>query len=221
MSDVRIQEDWKKLLDNEFEKEYFIQLKEFIRAEYRTKTVFPPAKNIFRAFDLVPPEEIKVVILGQDPYHGVGQAHGLCFSVPENIIPPPSLKNIFREIESDMGTMQNSSGNLERWAKQGVFLLNAALTVEMGKANSHQKAGWHTFTDRVIEIISQNCDNVVFMLWGNFARQKRGLINAHKHLILEAAHPSPLSAHNGFFGCRHFSKANEWLAQNGKIPVNW
>lgn len=218
---VRIHSKWQKILQEEFDKDYFQNLTDFIRSEYRSKTIFPPAKDIFKAFDMVPPQEIKVVILGQDPYHGPGMAHGLCFSVSKGIPVPKSLINIYKEIETDVGSNSHSEGNLENWAQQGVFLLNAALTVESGKPLSHQNSGWLTFTDKVIELISKHCENVVFMLWGNFAKQKSQFIDINKHLILTAAHPSPLAAHRGFFGCKHFSAANAYLEKHGKLPIKW
>lgn len=221
MSEVKIQKDWKELLQNEFNQPYFEKLISFVKSEYKNHVVYPPAKQIFSAFDFVPPQDVKVVILGQDPYHGPGQAHGLCFSVPQGIPTPKSLINIFKEIESDLGTPPPNHANLERWAKQGVFLLNASLTVRAGEAASHQNCGWMTFTDAVIKSISDNCKNVVFLLWGNFAKNKSTLIDTSKHLILTSAHPSPLAAYRGFFGCKHFSKANEYLAQNGKEVIKW
>ncbi|MDD4848314.1 MAG: uracil-DNA glycosylase [Bacteroidales bacterium] len=219
--DVRIHESWKKLLQEEFDKDYFQTLVNFVKSEYATKTIFPPAKLIFNAFDLCPPENVKVVILGQDPYHGVGQAHGLCFSVPDGVKQPPSLVNIFKEIRDDVQTPIPVSGNLERWAQQGVLLLNATLTVRAHQAGSHQKHGWETFTDSVIQIISQHCDHVVFLLWGAYAGQKTGLIDTSKHLILKSVHPSPLSAYGGFFGNKHFSQANDFLLAYGKTPIIW
>lgn len=219
--EVRIEQSWKNALADEFGKPYFESLVRFLHKEKSEgKKVFPPGSQIFRAFDLTPVDKVKVVILGQDPYHGFGQAHGLSFSVPEGVPAPPSLKNIFKEIESDMGVRMSGYPNLENWARQGVLLLNAVLTVRCGEAASHSKIGWEQFTDAVIRYISDNCDGVVFMLWGNFARGKRELIDASRHCVLEAAHPSPL-ARGAFFGCRHFSRANAWLAANGKAPVNW
>lgn len=219
--DVRINENWRKLLQNEFDKEYFAALVSFVKNEYATKTIYPPARLIFNAFDLCPPENVKVVILGQDPYHGVGQAHGLCFSVPDGIKPPPSLVNIFKEIQQDIGTSITTSGNLERWAQQGVLLLNATLTVRAHQAGSHQKHGWETFTDSVIQIISNHCDHVVFLLWGAYAGKKSELVDSTKHLILKSVHPSPLSAHSGFFGNHHFSLANNFLLKYGKESIIW
>lgn len=219
--DVRIEQSWKNALAGEFEKPYFASLVRFLHNEKAAgKKIFPPGSQIFRAFDLTPVSQVKVVILGQDPYHGYGQAHGLSFSVPDNIPAPPSLKNIFKEIESDLGVRMSGYPNLEKWARQGVLLLNAVLTVRSGEAASHSKIGWEEFTDAVIRYISDNCDGVVFMLWGNFARSKRDLIDRSRHYILEAAHPSPL-ARGAFFGCRHFSQANNILASRGRQPIDW
>ena len=219
--EVRIEQSWKNALADEFGKPYFESLVRFLLKEKpECKSIFPPGSQIFRAFDLTPVDKVKVVILGQDPYHGFGQAHGLSFSVPEGVPAPPSLKNIFKEIESDMGVRMSGYPNLENWARQGVLLLNAVLTVRSGEAASHSKIGWEQFTDAVIRYVSNNCEGVVFMLWGNFARGKRELIDHSRHCVLEAAHPSPL-ARGAFFGCRHFSRANAWLAANGKAPVNW
>lgn len=219
--EVRIEKSWKNALAGEFGKPYFESLVRFLHKEKSDgRRIFPPGSQIFRAFDLTPADQVKVVILGQDPYHGPGQAHGLSFSVPEGIPAPPSLKNIFKEIESDMGVRMSGYPNLENWARQGVLLLNAVLTVRSGEAASHSKIGWEQFTDAVISYISDNCEGVVFMLWGNFARGKRELIDASRHCVLEAAHPSPL-ARGAFFGCRHFSRANSWLIANGKSPINW
>lgn len=218
---VRMNEDWKQLLQEEFDKPYFETLVAYVKKEYATSTVFPPAKLIFNAFDLCPPQNTKVVILGQDPYHSQGQAHGLCFSVPDGIKPPPSLVNIFKEIHADTGIAIPNSGNLERWATQGVLLLNATLTVRAHQAGSHQKHGWETFTDRVIQIISEHCEHVVFLLWGAYAGQKSALIDTSKHLILKSVHPSPLSAYGGFFGNKHFSTANDFLMAFGKTPIRW
>ena len=205
----------------EFEKPYFASLVRFLHEEKTAgKRIFPPGSQIFRAFDLTPVDKVKVVILGQDPYHGPGQAHGLSFSVPDNMPAPPSLKNIFKEIESDLGMRMSGYPNLEKWARQGVLLLNAVLTVRSGEAASHSKIGWEQFTDAVIRYISDNCEGVVFMLWGNFARSKRDLIDRSRHHVLEAAHPSPL-ARGAFFGCRHFSQANNILAARGLQPIDW
>ena len=219
--DVRIEESWKSALAGEFGKPYFAGLVRFLREEKAAGVkIFPPGSQIFRAFELTPVSDVKVVILGQDPYHGLGQAHGLSFSVPDGIPAPPSLKNIFKEIESDLGVRMSGYPNLEKWARQGVLLLNAVLTVRSGEAASHSKIGWQEFTDAVIKYISDNCDGVVFMLWGNFARTKSYLIDHSRHHVLEAAHPSPL-ARGAFFGCRHFSQANNLLTASGKTPIDW
>lgn len=219
--DVRIEESWKSALAGEFGKPYFASLVRFLREEKAAGVkIFPPGSQIFRAFELTPVSQVKVVILGQDPYHGLGQAHGLSFSVPDGIPAPPSLKNIFKEIESDLGVRMSGYPNLEKWARQGVLLLNAVLTVRSGEAASHSKIGWQEFTDAVIKYISDNCDGVVFMLWGNFARTKSCLIDHSRHHVLEAAHPSPL-ARGAFFGCRHFSQANNLLTASGKTPIDW
>lgn len=219
--EVKIEQSWKKALASEFDKPYFESLVHFLHQEKAAgKTIFPPGSQIFRAFDLTPVDKVKVVILGQDPYHGPGQAHGLSFSVPAGVPAPPSLKNIFKEIETDLGVSMSGYPNLENWAKQGVLLLNAVLTVRSGEAASHSKVGWQEFTDAVIKYISDNCEGVVFMLWGNFARTKAELIDRSRHIVLEAAHPSPL-ARGAFFGCRHFSKANAALTATGRTPVNW
>ncbi len=218
---VNIEQTWKDALAGEFEKPYFASLVRFLHEEKASgKKIFPPGSQIFRAFDLTPIPELKVVILGQDPYHGQGQAHGLSFSVPENMPAPPSLKNIFKEIESDLGIKMSGYPDLEGWARQGVLLLNAILTVRCGEAASHSKIGWEEFTDAVIKCISDNCEGVVFLLWGNFARSKSALIDPEKHHVLEAAHPSPL-ARGAFFGCRHFSRTNEILASEGRTQINW
>lgn len=219
--DVRIEQSWKNALAGEFDKPYFASLVRFLRDEKAAgKKIYPPGSQIFRAFELTPVDKVKVVILGQDPYHGAGQAHGLSFSVPENMPAPPSLKNIFKEIESDLGVRMTGYPDLEKWARQGVLLLNAVLTVRSGEAASHSKIGWEEFTDAVIRYISDNCSGVVFMLWGNFARSKRDLIDRSRHYVLEAAHPSPL-ARGAFFGCRHFSQANNLLASCGRQPIDW
>lgn len=219
---IRIHESWKEKLSKEFGQEYFVKLTEFVKKEYKIKSVFPAAENIFRAFDLCPFDKVKVVIIGQDPYHGKGQAHGLCFSVNDGIAIPPSLQNIYKEIESDLGIkVQKDTGNLERWARQGVLLLNATLTVEAAKAGSHQNQGWENFTDSAISALSQNREHIVFLLWGKYAQDKSPLIDETKHFILRAAHPSPFSAYNGFFGCKHFSKTNEYLQFFGEEPINW
>ena len=220
--DVKIEASWKEALQDEFGKSYFARIVDFLKIERRAgKVIYPPGPFIFNAFNTTPFDNVKVVILGQDPYHGPGQAHGLSFSVQKNVPPPPSLVNIFKEICSDTGIATPSHGNLEKWAKQGVLLLNAALTVEANNPMSHSKIGWHEFTNDVIKTISDKKDHVVFMLWGAFAKSKQELIDRNKHLVLTAAHPSPLSAHNGFFGCRHFSKANQWLRNHGLQPIDW
>ena len=219
--EVRIEQSWKEALATEFEKEYFVSLVHYLHEEKASGIrIFPPGSQIFRAFDLTPVEKVKVVILGQDPYHGLGQAHGLSFSVPDGVPAPPSLKNIFKEIESDLGVRMSGCPNLEKWASQGVLLLNAILTVRSGEAASHSRIGWEKFTDAVIKYISDNCEGVVFMLWGNFARSKAELIDTTRHHVLQAAHPSPL-ARGAFFGCRHFSRANETLVASGREPIDW
>ena len=218
---VKIENSWAEALAEEFDKPYFSQLAGFLHSQKDAgKVIYPPGSLIFRAFDLTPLPDVKVVILGQDPYHGPGQAMGLSFSVPDGIKAPPSLINIFREIETDLGVRMSGATNLEKWARQGVLLLNASLTVEAGLANSHKNIGWQTFTDAVIKCISDNCSGVVFLLWGNFARAKKELIDIGRHYVLEAAHPSPLAG-GAFFGCRHFSKTNEILKGEGKTPIDW
>jgi uracil-DNA glycosylase len=219
--DVKIEKSWKEVLQAEFDKPYFAALVDFVKQEYATKKVFPPAPLIFNAFDQCPLGEVKVVMLGQDPYHGPGQAHGLCFSVNDGVDFPPSLVNIFKEIDRDLHIPVPSTGNLLRWAKQGVLLLNATLTVEAHKAGSHQGKGWETFTDSVIRILSEKREHLVFMLWGSYAQQKGVLINHAKHLVLRSVHPSPLSAYRGFIGCGHFSEANEFLISKEKTPIQW
>jgi uracil-DNA glycosylase len=219
--DVRIEQEWKTLLQNEFDAPYFEVLTTFVKKEYTHHTIFPPAKLIFNAFNQCPVSKVKVVILGQDPYHGVGQAHGLCFSVPERIAAPPSLKNIVREIINDVGHTMLKSPNLETWVQQGVFLLNATLTVRMNQAGSHQNQGWEQFTDAVMKKLSDEKDHIVFLLWGAYAGRKKVLIDESKHLVLTSVHPSPLSAHQGFFGNHHFSKTNEFLVAHGQTPINW
>ena len=219
--DVKIENTWKQALQEEFDKPYFAELVSFLHASKDAGTrIYPPGGQIFKAFELTPLPEVKVVILGQDPYHGPGQAMGLSFSVPDGIPAPPSLKNIFKEIEDELGVQMSGRTNLESWARQGVLLLNAILTVEAGKAASHSAIGWQTFTDAVIKCISDNCSGVVFMLWGNFARSKKDLIDSGKHFVLEAAHPSPL-ARGAFFGCGHFATANRLLEAQGKAPIDW
>ncbi len=221
--DVKINASWKEVLKQEFEKSYFIELAGFLKVEKAMgKVIYPPGSLIFNAFELTPFDKVKVVILGQDPYHGKGQAHGLSFSVMKGVKPPPSLQNIFREIVSDLGIQFSGTyGDLSHWARQGVLLLNASLTVREGEPMSHSKIGWEQFTDAVIKTVSAQKENVVFMLWGRFAQEKQALIDATKHLILKAAHPSPFSAYNGFMGCKHFSKANDYLVKNGKEPIDW
>ena len=219
--DVRIAEDWKAILAEEFEKPYFAALTEFVRAEYAVATVFPKGKNIFRAFDKCPFDKLKVVIIGQDPYHGFGQAHGLCFSVKKGVVPPPSLKNIYKELKNDIGFEIPNHGELTSWAKQGVLLLNNVLTVREGLPNSHKGKGWEIFTDRVIGELNKKETPVVFLLWGANAQKKAEIITNPKHYKLMTVHPSPLSASRGFFGCRHFSKTNEILQKNRINPINW
>ena len=218
---VKIEESWKQALQSEFDKPYFAGLVRSLHEEKaRGEVIYPPGSQIFRAFELTPVPDVKVVILGQDPYHNPGQAMGLSFSVPDGVPAPPSLVNIFKEISSDLGIRMSGSPNLEPWARQGVLLLNSILTVRAGQAASHRSLGWETFTDAVIKYLSDICDGIVFMLWGNFARTKAALIDPAKHLILEAAHPSPL-ARGAFFGCKHFSKANNFLTFKGKTPIEW
>ena len=219
--EVKIDESWKTALSDEFGKPYLAALAEFVRNEYKTHTIYPPAKLIFNAFDQCPFDNLKVVILGQDPYHGPGQAHGLCFSVNDGIDFPPSLRNIFKELKNDVGKEIPRSGNLTGWAKQGVLLLNATLTVRANLAGSHQNKGWELFTDAVIHKINEQKQNVVFILWGNYAISKSKFIDQNKHLVLSSVHPSPLSASRGFFGNHHFSLANEFLVKNGLESVKW
>lgn len=219
--DVQIEESWKQILSAEFEKDYFRQLTDFVRNEYRSTTVYPPGKLIFNAFNLCPFEQVKAVIIGQDPYHGPGQAHGLCFSVNDNVPFPPSLRNIFKEIQDDLGKPIPENGNLTRWAKQGVLLLNATLTVRAHQAGSHQRRGWEEFTDAAIRALAEQREHLVFILWGAYAQKKGAFIDRSRHLVLTSVHPSPLSAHNGFFGNRHFSRANEYLQQHGQTPIEW
>ncbi|WP_041546288.1 uracil-DNA glycosylase [Cardinium endosymbiont of Encarsia pergandiella] len=218
---IRIESSWKSELTTEFAKPYFKTLTDYVRAAYQNGIIYPAAKNLFRAFELSPFTHTKVVLLGQDPYHGPGQADGLSFSVPSAISFPPSLQNIFTELQADMGTPKRTSGSLDDWAKQGVLLLNAILTVEAHKAGSHQKKGWELFTDAVIKSISEHKKHVVFILWGNYAQQKGSLIDDQQHLVLKSAHPSPLSAHRGFFQNRHFSKTNAYLLATGQTPIVW
>jgi uracil-DNA glycosylase len=218
---VRIDESWREVLQTEFDKPYFELLTDFVRHAYRTTQCFPPAGQIFRAFDLCPFDKVRVVIIGQDPYHDVNQAHGLCFSVQDGIPAPPSLVNIYKELNRDLGKPIPTSGNLTHWAEQGVLLLNATLTVEAHKAGSHQGKGWEELTDAAIQALNQKRDKIVFMLWGSYAQRKGKYIDRRKHLVLEAVHPSPLSAYRGFIGCGHFSQANNYLLQNGQSPINW
>jgi len=220
--DVKIEASWKKALQEEFGKEYFKELTDFVKEEYAKKKVYPAPKNIFRAFDLTPFNEVKVVILGQDPYHGARQAVGLSFAVESDVALPPSLRNIYKEIEDDLGvSMKDADGDLTRWAKQGVLLLNATLTVRAGSAGSHQGRGWEAFTDAAIQALSDRRDHLVFILWGNYARQKGAHIDRSTHLVIESPHPSPFSAANGFFGSKPFSKANAYLEEHGEQPIDW
>ncbi len=219
--EVKIEASWKEALQDEFGKEYFAKLTSFVKDEYKKGVVYPPPKNIFRAFDLTPFNEVKVVILGQDPYHGVGQANGLCFAVGEGVALPPSLQNIFKEIEQDIGPVKHKTGDLERWAKQGVLLLNAMLTVRARTAGSHQGKGWEEFTDAAMKTLSEERENLVFVLWGNYAKAKGAHIDRTKHLVIESPHPSPFSAYNGFFGSKPFSKTNEYLQKTGQKPIEW
>lgn len=219
---VKIEPSWKELLSDEFVKPYFQNIRLHLRTEkLQGKVIYPPGSLIFNAFDTTPVDKIKVLILGQDPYHGPNQAHGLSFSVPDGVPPPPSLNNIFKELKADIGIEIPKNGNLTSWARQGVFLLNASLTVRAGEPMSHAKIGWAEFTNAVIKKVSDEKDHIVFMLWGKFAQEKRTLINSSKHLVLRSVHPSPLSAHAGFFGCKHFSQANTWLISKGIDPIDW
>lgn len=219
--EVKIEKSWQEVLKDEFEKEYFQTLVKFVKEEYKKKKTYPPPASIFKAFDMCPFDKVEVVILGQDPYHGAGQANGLCFSVNQGVANPPSLENIFKEIHDDLGKPIPESGNLERWAKQGVLLLNATLTVIAGQAGSHQHKGWEQFTDAVIQTLSDKKENLVFLLWGRYAQEKGRVIDTMKHCVLTAAHPSPFSVFSGFFGCKHFSKTNDYLASVGKKPIDW
>lgn len=220
--DVKIEESWKNVLKDEFSKPYFLEIANFLKTEKsQGKVIFPPGPLIFNAFNTTPFDKVKVVLLGQDPYHGKGQAHGLSFSVLNGVRPPPSLMNIFRELQADVGTPIPAHGNLTRWAEQGVLLLNACLSVRANEPLSHSRIGWTTFTDKVISKVSSEKKNVVFLLWGRYAQEKQPLIDATRHLVLKAAHPSPYSANAGFFGCRHFSKTNEYLVQHGLDPIDW
>ena len=218
---VKIEESWEKVLQHDFDKPYFKELTDFVRSEYAATTIYPPASLIFNAFNLCPFDKVKVVIIGQDPYHGPGQAHGLCFSVNDGIQFPPSLQNIFKEIKSDLDIPIPTSGNLTRWAEQGVLLLNATLTVRAHNAGSHQKKGWETFTDSVIRILAEQKENLVFILWGAYAQKKGAFIDKNRHLVLSSAHPSPLSAYNGFFGNHHFSLTNKWLTEHNLKVIDW
>jgi uracil-DNA glycosylase len=218
---VKMEESWKQRLTKEFDKDYFIKLTDFVRNEYKTTTVFPPGRLIFNAFNLCPFDKVKVVIIGQDPYHGPGQAQGLCFSVNDGIPFPPSLVNIFKEIQEDLGIPVPKSGSLIRWAEQGVLLLNATLTVRVHQAGSHQNHGWEQFTDAAIHSLAEEKENLVFILWGSYAQKKGAFIDRTKHLVLQSVHPSPLSAYAGFFGNKHFSKTNEYLISHGKEPIKW
>lgn len=219
--DIKFEPGWKERLKDEFEKPYFYDLTNFVKSEYATHKIFPPGRLIFNTFEQCPFEKVKVVILGQDPYHAPGQAHGLCFSVPEGISFPQSLQNIFKEIKNDLNIPIPKSGNLERWVRQGVFLLNATLTVRAHEAGSHQRRGWENFTDHVIQLLSDSGEHLVFILWGAYAQRKAELIDKRKHLVLTSVHPSPLSAHRGFFGNHHFSKTNDYLSSHGKAPIEW
>lgn len=222
MSYIKLPDSWLNQLKPEFQSDYMKNLKSFLQEQYTAgKKIYPAAKNYFNALDLVDLKDVKVVILGQDPYHGPGQAHGLSFSVPEGVKLPPSLQNIFKELKNDLGVDIPQSGNLERWAKQGVLLLNSVLTVEEGKAAAHQGQGWEKFTDRIIETVNRECDHVVFILWGAYAQKKAAFVDRKKHLVLESVHPSPLSSHRGFFGSKPFSKANAWLKSKGIKPIEW
>ena len=219
---IKLHPGWLERLRGEFASPYMADLKRFLSAEKEQgKRIFPKGPDWFRALDLTPPDEVRVVILGQDPYHGLGQAHGLCFSVPNGVDPPPSLRNIYKELESDLGVKPARHGFLEHWAKQGVLLLNSVLTVEMGRAASHRDRGWERFTDAIITAINESETPVVFMLWGSYAQKKAAFVDTSKHLVLKAPHPSPLSAHSGFFGCKHFSRANAFLETKGLPPIDW
>ena len=219
---IRLEPSWKQVLAAEFDRDYMQSLRGFLQQEkQQRKVIYPPGTQIFSAFDHTPFDQVKVVILGQDPYHGPGQAHGLCFSVPQGVRTPPSLVNIFKEIQRDLGCPAPGHGNLAKWADQGVLLLNATLTVEQGKAGSHQRKGWEQFTDAAIEHLNREREGLVFMLWGSYAQKKGAIIDRQKHLVLTAPHPSPLSAHRGFIGCGHFSRANEYLREQGKEPIDW
>jgi uracil-DNA glycosylase len=220
--EIKLHQSWLEPLRGEFEQPYMAELKQFLLSEReRGRRIFPTPCNWFRALDLTPLDRVRVIILGQDPYHGEGQAHGLCFSVPEGVRPPPSLLNIFKELQSDLGVTPSSHGLLEHWARQGVLLLNSVLTVELGQAASHRDKGWERFTDAVVRLVNDKSESVVFMLWGSYAQRKAAFVDTSRHLVLKAPHPSPLSAHSGFFGCRHFSKANAFLESKGLEPIDW
>ena len=219
--EVRLEQTWKDLLKGEFDKPYFVELTKFVKDEYKSYDIYPPPKFIFNALDSLPVDQVKVVILGQDPYHGPGQAHGLSFSVPDGFPLPPSLQNIYKEIQNDLGMKVPPSGNLERWTKQGVLLLNATLTVRAHQAGSHQNKGWELFTDAIIHHLAEKKENLVFILWGNYAQRKGAFIDTSKHLVLKAVHPSPLSAYNGFFGSKPFSQTNKYLTEHGQTPIDW
>lgn len=222
MPDIQLHESWKTPLLPEFSSDYMATLKQFLQSEKAAgKTIYPKGNEWFRALDLTPLDKVRVVILGQDPYHGPDQAHGLCFSVKPGVRPPPSLVNIYKELESDLGLPRPRHGFLEHWARQGVLLLNSVLTVEMAKAASHSKRGWEHFTDAVIKLVNDKPDPVVFLLWGSYAQKKAAFVDSTRHLVLKAAHPSPLSAYNGFLGCRHFSQANAFLEKHGQPPIDW
>ena len=218
---VKLNNDWDEILNGEFDKNYYLALREFLKKEYSERKIYPPMHDIFNALRYTPYKDSRVVILGQDPYHGEGQAHGLCFSVKKGVVPPPSLKNIFKELEAEIGMQTPECGELTGWAKQGVLLLNTTLTVREGMPQSHKGRGWEILTDRIIEIMNEKPSPVVFMLWGGNARAKKSLITKRHHLVLECAHPSPLSAYNGFFGCNHFAIANDFLEKNGRQPIDW
>ena len=220
--EIRLDPSWKNSLENDFTQPYMISLRQFLLERKGSGAIiYPPGEFIFNALNSTPFDAVKVVILGQDPYHGPGQAHGLCFSVQDGVAVPPSLLNIYKELEADLGSSRPPGGNLQHWAEQGVLLLNAVLTVERGRAGAHQGKGWEKFTDRIVSELNESRDGLVFMLWGSYAMKKGAMIDRSRHLVLTAPHPSPLSAHRGFFGCRHFSKANAWLEQHGQRPVNW
>ncbi len=218
---VKIESSWKEQLQEEFNKPYFQNLVSFVKKEYKSQTIYPPGSLIFNAFNLCSFKDTKVVIIGQDPYHGPNQAHGLCFSVNDGVPFPPSLNNIFKEIQNDIGSTIPTTGNLTRWAEQGILLLNATLTVRAGQAGSHQNQGWEQFTDAVIRLLAEKKEDLVFMLWGAYAQKKGSFIDRNKHLVLESVHPSPLAAHRGFWNNHHFSKTNQYLKQQGKAPINW